>query len=64
MVAAALAVTVPGVAAADHQPNRPLPYCEMLPMILIYPPPPTTIACYTPWGDFRFLLPPGTVWPF
>lgn len=37
----------------------PVPYCEVLPMILIYPPPPTTVLCHTPWGDFTFTLPPG-----
>ncbi len=62
------AFSLPATAAA-HQPGettpgKPLPYCEPLPMILIYPPPPTVIECHTGIGDFRFTLPPGFDWPF
>ncbi len=62
------ALSLPATAAA-HQPGEttpgmPLPYCEPLPMILIYPPPPAVIECHTQLGDFRFMLPPGVQWPW
>lgn len=62
----AVAVCVPAFAAAEPMEQAPprVPYCEALPMIMIYPPPPTTIYCDTGWGDFTFTLPPGTHWPF
>lgn len=67
-VAVALAAAVVGPASASADPAHAspvvVPYCEMLPMIMIYPPPPTTILCHTSFGDFTFMLPPGTSWPF
>lgn len=67
-IAVTLAAAVAGPASASAAPAHAspsiVPYCEMLPMIMIYPPPPTTILCHTPLGDFTFMLPPGTSWPF
>ncbi|NLE79243.1 MAG: hypothetical protein GX610_06595 [Rhodococcus sp.] len=65
-VALAMAIGTPPLASAQpaHAAPVTMPYCEMLPMIMIYPPPPTTVQCHTPFGDFTFMLPPGTVWPF
>ncbi|MBB3036779.1 hypothetical protein [Hoyosella altamirensis] len=67
MLSAAAIVSAPAIAGAGTpgvQPAHavPVPYCEVLPMILIYPPPPTTVLCHTPWGDFTFMLPPGSPW--
>ncbi|MBD8506851.1 hypothetical protein HT102_10160 [Hoyosella sp. G463] len=67
-IAAVTALSLPATAAAhepgETTPGKPLPYCEALPMILIYPPPPAVIECHTQLGDFRFTLPPGIQWPF
>lgn len=64
LVAAAVAVCAPTLASAAPLGAQPAhavaaPYCEVLPMILIYPPPPTTVLCHTWWGDVTFTLPPG-----
>ncbi|MFD4368855.1 hypothetical protein [Rhodococcus sp. NPDC058521] len=70
-VAIAAAITAGAPALAGAQPVAPspapessVPYCKALPMIMIYPPPPTRIQCHTGFGDFVFTLPPGTHWPF
>lgn len=55
---ASASAATPGAAPAHAV---PVPYCEILPMILIYPPPPPVVECHTPWGDFRFTLPPGVL---
>ncbi|GAC67150.1 hypothetical protein [Gordonia soli] len=58
--ATATADAAPASPAAS---DTPMWWCRSLPMILIYPPPPTTVECVTPLGPFRFQLPPGAAWP-
>lgn len=69
--AMALAMTagVPAIASAQpapapQSPAAAAPFCAELPMIMIYPPPPTVVVCHTGFGDVRFTLPPGWHWPF